>query len=283
MRLVIGSTRAHAGFSLLEVIVVMAVLAAIISFGMPTLTAMVESNNALETQQQAEEIWRAIYGDPSKGEFGYLGDMGRLPTSLTELVDRAATNQLAFHTHDGATEHLGRIGTGWRGPYLSGLFSNSDLLTDAWGRPFTFSNAQVTSGGPDGDSATTGDNIVFPVHQPSTTGTMFVTVLANRIPNPLGATTKLYSTVNGELTATTTKKHLPADATFDGFFYENLTPGLHVLRAAHTGRIGDNGACVTITRYVPVAVHAGRQVIREIRMINAADVKITDNDCTIPD
>src|SRR5688572_11036053 len=261
----------------------MAVLAAVISFGMPTLTAMVESNNSLETQQQAEDIWRAIYGDPSEGEFGYLGDMGRLPTSLTELLDRTTTNQLAFHTHDSGIEHVGRIGTGWRGPYLSSVFSSSDLLTDAWGRSFTFSNAQVTSGGPDGDLSTTGDNIVFPVHQPATTGTLFVTVLANRIPNALGSTTKLYSPVNGELTATTTKKHLPADATFDGFYYENLTPGLHVLRVAHTGRIGDHGACVTITRYVPVAVHAGRQVIREIRMISAADVKINDNDCTIPD
>ena len=286
--------RSCRGFSLIEVVVVLVILATMAALIVPTLAGLVQRDKETATREQVEKVWRAIFGDPTKGEFGYVGDMGRLPTTLTELVD--GTGQVAFHTDDGGVEHIGRLGTGWRGPYLRDWFSNSDLLSDAWGRPLTFANAQVTSSGPDGDVATTADNIVFPVHAPVTTGTLFVTVLGNRIPNPLGATTKLYSPVNGEQTATATRKHCripPIDAAlctplstenpFDGFVYENLTPGLHALRVQHTGRVGDTGPCVTVTRVVAVAVHAGRQVVREVRMINSANVKVADNDCPIPD
>jgi hypothetical protein len=30
-------------------------------------------------------------------------------------------------------------------------------------------------------------------------------------------------------------------------------------------------------------VYAGQQVVRDIRMVTNADVKVTDNPCTIPD
>jgi len=272
--------RSHRGISLLEVVVTIAVLTAATAFVMPTLAGMTEVDNERSTRQQAERIWDAIYGDPADGEFGYLGDMGRLPTTLTELVEQGS--QIAFHTADGGTEHIGAIGTGWRGPYLRDFFSTSDLLTDAWGRPFTFSNGQVTSGGPDGQTSTTGDNIVFPVHAPPTTGTVFVSVLVNRIPDALGSTAKLYSPVNGEQVGGTTTKHLQGDSTFDGFWLENITHGVHILRVANTSATQQN-ACITVTRYVPVSVYAGQQVIREIRMTSDADVKVTDNACTIPD
>lgn len=274
---------ARRGFSLLEVVVAVAVLATIAALTVPVLASLNRSDNERATQQQVERVYRAIFGEPARGEFGYVGDMGRLPTSLTELVDQGS--QLAFHTSDGATEHVGRIGTGWRGPYLRDLFSTTDLLADAWGQPLTFTNGQVVSAGPDGAISTTGDNIVFPVSAPPTTGNLFVSVLANRIPNPLGATAKLYSTVNGELTAGTTKKHLLGDATFDGLFFENLTPGLYVLVVAHTN-LNTNvtpNVCETVSRIVTVGVHAGQQVGKEIRMLAGATVKVNDDPCTIPD
>lgn len=273
------SIRPRRGFTLPGVVVVLAVLATT-ALIVPPLAGLIQTDRERVTQQQVERVWRAIYGDPAKGEFGYLGDMGRLPTALSELVDQGS--QLAFHTSDGGTEHVGRLGTGWRGSYLRDFFGTTDLLSDAWGRALTFSNGQVISGGPDGNVATTGDNIVFPVHAPATTGTLFISVLANRIPDALGATVKLYSPVNGVQTASVTKKHLPDDATFDGFFFENVTHGLHALKVAHTGLTGTN-QCVTVSRIVPVAVHAGQQVVREVRMLTSADVKVMDNPCTIPD
>jgi len=264
----------------MEVVVIIAVLTAFTALIVPRLAALAESDNARATRAQAEQIFNAIYGDPSDGDFGYLGDMGRLPTTLTELVEQGS--QTAWHTADGGTDHFGKIGTGWRGPYLRDFFSTSDLLRDAWGNSFTFSNGQITSGGPDGQVSTTADNIVYPVHQPAATGTVFFSVLANRIPDPLGATAKLYSTTNGEQTASVIQKHLPTNTDFDGFIFENIAHGLHIVRAQHTAATGA-GACVTVTRYVPVAVYAGQQVVRDLRVETAADVKVTENPCTIPD
>jgi type II secretory pathway pseudopilin PulG len=282
-RVIVGAR----GLSLLEVVVVMGVIASFVAFLGPTVAGMVAGDNERKTQQQVEQVWRAIYGEPANGNFGYLGDMGRLPTTLTELVEQGQGQgtQLAWHTSDAGVEHVGRVGTGWRGPYLKDFFGTTDLLSDAWGRPLTFSNGQITSSGPDGQLSTTGDNIVFPAHAPPTSGTVFVSVLANRIPDPLGATATLYTTVNGEQVAGTTKKNLASDSTFDGFFFESVPPGILAMKVAQTAAIADTNPvqCVTVSRIVPITVHAGAQVVRDIRMITSADVKVTDNPCTIPD
>lgn len=273
--------RSNRGFSLIEVVVIIAVLTALAALVVPTLAAMVQGDNERVTREQAERIWLAIYGDPSDGEFGYLGDMGRLPATLTELVEQGTT-QTAWHTADSGVDHVGKIGTGWRGPYLRDFFSTSDLLRDAWGNSFAFTNGQITSYGPDGQESA-GDNIVYPVHQPATTGTVYFSVLANRIPDPLGATAKLYSVTNGEQVGGTIQKHLTTSTNFDGFIFESVTHGLHVVRVQHTAQVSSTSQCVTVTRYVPVAVYAGQQAVRDLRMTTDADVKVTDNPCTIPD
>ncbi|MFQ5827572.1 MAG: prepilin-type N-terminal cleavage/methylation domain-containing protein [Candidatus Methylomirabilia bacterium] len=269
------------GFTLIEVVIVLAVLAAVIGLMAPNLFGLVEADRERETQEKAEEIFRAIFGNPAQGEFGYLGDMGRLPTSLSELVEQG--NQLAFHTADGGIEHVGKLGTGWRGPYLKSFFSTADLFLDSWGRPFDFQNGQIISLGPDGVSGTT-DDIVFPLHAPPTTGRLFVSVLGNQIPGPLGATAKLYSPLDGEQAVTPTRKHLPGGLRFDGFVFENVTHGLHALVVAHTGQGGGGGGpCSTVARTVIVPVHAGQSVLKEVRMLTGAVVSVTANPCAIPD
>lgn len=290
-----NAARHYRGFTLFEVIVVLAVVSVIVAFMAPQLVGLIETDKVRTTEEEAKRIHRAIFGDPAKGEFGYFGDMGRLPVTLSELVVQGI--QVGFHTADppppavGVTEHVGRVGTGWRGPYLRSSFSDTDLFLDVWGRPFEYTDTgptagQIISRGPDGSlgsPTTNADNITFPAHAPLTTGTLFVSVLANRIPDALGATAKLYFPVNGEQTVTATKKHLPGDSTFDGFFLENVKHGLHILVVAHTGAIGDTTTCVTVTRTVPVTVHGGQQLSKEVRMITTADAKVTENPCTIPD
>jgi type II secretory pathway pseudopilin PulG len=276
---VVTSARSHRGFSLLEMVVLLAVVTSFVAFLAPSVAGLVAADSQRSTEQQVEQVWRAISGDPSEGDFGYLGDMGLLPATLSNLAER--DSQTAWHTSDGAVEHVGRIGTGWRGPYLRDFFSTADLLSDAWGRPLTFANGQVTSAGPDGNAATPADNIVFPLIAPPTTGTVFISILVNRIPNPLGATATLYTNVNGEQVASVTKKNLPTDSTFDGFFFDNVPPGIAALRVQHTAPNGSN-VCITVTRFVPISVHAGAQVVRDIRMLSSVDVKITENTCTIP-
>lgn len=273
------------GFTLLEVIAALTVVVLVVALIAPTLAELIQSGKEATTQQDAERIYRAIYGKPAEGDLGYVADMGRLPANLAELIDRGT--QTAFHTDDGGTPHKGNVGTGWRGPYLRGLFSTADLFKDAWGQGFSYTATggtagQIISGGPDGDLTTTGNNIPFPFHAPLTTGNLFVSVVANQIPDALGAAAKVYSPVNGEQTGSATQKRLAGDATFDGFFFENLTHGLHVVSVAHTGRDALT-VCVTVKRMVPVTVHAGQQVIKEVRLSTTAVVSVTINTCTIAD
>ena len=281
----------RAGFSLLELLVAISILAVLVALMTPTLAGLIQSDEVTTTQKDAERIYRAMFGTPSRGELGFIGDMGRLPAAntLSELV--SGTGLTPFHTSGQPGDaslpggsHVGSVGTGWRGPYLRSLFSTSDLFRDAWGLPFSYStgNGQVTSGGPDGDLATTADNITFPILAPLTTGTLFVSVFANGVVDAQGATAKLYSPVNGEQTVTPTKKRLPADTAFDGFSFPSVTHGLHALVVAHTGRDASS-VCVTVSRTVPVAVLGGQNVVVEVQMSTTAIVSVTANTCTIPD
>lgn len=277
------------GFTLVEVILILAVIAVALAFIVPGLAGLIQGDNERATKQQAERVYRAIFGNPARGEFGYLGDMGRLPTTLSELVEQGS--QAAFHTANGASENVGGVGIGWRGPYLQSLFSTTDLLKDPWAQPFSYTSSgstagQIISGGPDGQVATSGDNITFPLYAPPATGTVFVTVVVNKIPNPLGATAKLYYPVNGGQTVTPTQKYQPVAAnqlqTFDGFAFDQVPAGLRVLVVAHTGVGG--GQCPTVSRAVNVTVHAGQSVHKEVRMLTDATVQTTGNmQCTIPD
>lgn len=273
----------------MEVILTLAAIAMAVAFIAPGLAGLIQGDNESATKQQAERIYRAIFGNPARGEFGYLGDMGRLPATLSDLVEQGS--QAAFHTANGATENVGGVGMGWRGPYLQSLFSTADLLKDPWGQPFSYTGSgptagQVISGGPDGQVSTAGDNITFPINPPPATGTVFVTVVVNNIPNPLGATAKLYYPVNGAQTVTPTQKYQPVPSnqpqTFDGFAFDQLPAGPHGLVVAHTGVGG--GQCPTVSRTVPVTVHAGQSVHKEVRMLTDATVQTTGNmQCTIPD
>jgi type II secretory pathway pseudopilin PulG len=272
--------------TLLETVISLGILGILAATIAPMAFNLLEADRERATEKKAENIFRAIYGAPERGDFGYLGDMGRLPATLTELL--AQGSQTAFHAADGATDHLGKVGTGWRGPYLKGL-SQDGLLKDAWGNSYLYTDSgasagQISSGGPDANTGTAGDNIVFPANAPGTTGTLLVSVLINRIPEPVGAVVRLYTSSNGEQALFARKT--TSDTGFDGFIFQNVPPGLHALRVAHIGlntQVTPN-VCTTVTREVTVQVVPNQQVVKEIRILTAADVKVQDTDCLpIPD
>ncbi len=255
----------------------------------PALAGMTRRSNEGSVQQQEKTLNAAIFGDPANGRFGFVGDVGRLPTSLSELVSRGSLP--AFHTTDGGTPHVGNIGYGWNGPYLGGFFSDADIVTDPWGQAFSYSGSggtagQVTSGGADGTVGTS-DDITFPIHAPATTGTVFITVIANGIANPFGAAAKLYYPANGEQAVTATQKFDPdaPQGSFDGFAFNSVAPGVRIAIAMHTDNGGScgGGNCCTVSRTVPLNVVAGRTNVVEIRMLTGSIVKVTGNyNCTIP-
>lgn len=256
------------GFTILEIVVVLAVMAALAAFLAPSAFQAIQASRESATSDHLRRVFLAIVGDPTRGSYGYLGDMGRLPATLDELVTQGG--QLAYHTADGGTEHKGGVGTGWRGPYLAGGEAASDLFDDPWGLPLSYTNlgntaGQVVSGGPDGRISTAGDNITYPVQVPIlTTGTIIVTVVVNEIPQPGGLTVRVYSTSNGEqgaavVQATTTPS--------DGKPFRFTVPhGTSAIETVHTA------GAITVTRTTTVDVAAGSQISRTIIMKTSGTV-----------
>lgn len=263
------STGRSRGFSLIEMVIALAVATMLAALLVPAAFQWIQSSKEDATRTQVQRVFQAIVGDVSQGNFGYLGDMGRLPATLDELVTQSS--QLAFHTADGATPHKGNVGTGWRGPYLAGPDATSDLFKDAWGQALSYTNSggtagQIVSGGNDGQVSTTGDNIVFPVQVPIlTTGTFLVTVVVNDIPQPLGITVNVYSTnTSGEQgSAVTQTTPNPSDGKPFRF---TVPHGTSIIETIHT-----SGA-TTVSRTITVQVAAGTQVARTVIMKTSATV-----------
>lgn len=260
------------GFSLIEVVIVLAIGAILVTLLTVVAARSVQSSNESSTQQQVQQVFAAIVGNPAAGNYGYLGDMGRLPTALSELATQGT--QIGHHFSDpppsGSTAHVGNLGIGWRGPYLGGPFSSADLFLDSWGQPLTYTSSgaaagQVVSPGVDGVVGTS-DDIAFPVQLPAqTTGTLIVNVRVNTIPQPSGLSVSVYSASNGEQGAAVTQT--TSSVGTGRPFRFTLPHGATAVVATHTA--SNN---VTVSRTVSVQVRAGTQVTLPIVMTTTGTV-----------
>ena len=259
------------GFTLIEIVVVLAIAAVLAALLVPAAFQTLQSSKEATTRVQVERIYKAIVGDPSKGNYGFLGDMGRFPVTLSELVTQGA--QQSYHTshtvHAGSGDHVALVGTGWRGPYLTGTDSSDDLFKDAWGVALSYTNTgnnagQVVSGGADGQISTAADNITYPVQVPiQTKGYLIITVIVNDIPQPTGLTVKVYSTTEGNQGAAVVQ--VPSGTDGKPFRFE-VPHGPSAIETIHTA------SGITVTRITTIDVAAGTQVSRVILMKTSATV-----------
>lgn len=258
------AARRDSGFTLIEMVTALAVAGALAAMIGVVVSRALQSSREGQTQEQVRRIYNAVVGDPTRGSFGYLGDMGRLPATLSELVTQGG--QTAFHT----TSHEGTIGYGWRGPYLTSPFTSTDLFTDAWGQTLSYTNSggtagQIISGGPDG-TLSNADDISYPVQIPvNTTGKLLVTVTVNQIPQPSGLSVSVYSASNGDQGTAVTQTTAVAGAVPFSF---TVPHGPSAIKVTHT-----QGA-ITVTRTVTVQVAAGTQTATTISMSTSATVSM---------
>lgn len=142
------------GFTLIEVIVVIAVVSILASMAVPYAVKFIDQGRVESARRQLEEIHDAILGDPGVPTGGYVGDMGGMPASLDYLFARGALPVRSYGT-------LG-IKYGWDGPYVRIGYSDNAFRYDGWGRALVYSSAtgRIRSQGP--STATTADDIWFP-------------------------------------------------------------------------------------------------------------------------
>lgn len=205
------------GFTFIELIVIIAVLGIIATALTPAIVQRIMDTRIDTTREEERSLYEAMIGRSDQpGNFGFVGDLGRLPTSFTELVQ--STGMPVYTT---ATQ--GNVGMGWRGPYVNVGNSAADYLTDAWGRAYTgASTGQVHSAGPDG-TAGNSDDIVYPPSALVITGRVIVTVKTMQgnkiVVDPSGYSVALYYSNSG-VQATLT------DAA-STFVFDNVPMGLH--------------------------------------------------------
>ena len=205
------------GFTLIELILVIVLIGILAALSSNLLANAVDQGRFDTTQATLQNINYAIAGNPAlvasgvRNSLGYVGDMGVLPATLTNLRTSPCVCPWTYDAASGT-------GYGWNGPYIDTKQNDSGtyLYTiDAWGNALDYSNppvapllaGQVRSRGSDnavGGSGYAAD-ITFPGTAITTTGTVagVVTSVA-LIPVPGATVTITYPATGVAATASAT-------------------------------------------------------------------------------
>jgi prepilin-type N-terminal cleavage/methylation domain-containing protein len=131
----------RAGFTLLELLIVVAILAAIAAAAV-AVTDQVDNQSRFDaTKSRAQRIRDAIVGpggqlNGSPVVQGFVADMGRLPASLDELVEPGALPSYATSVAVSTSPvWSSSFGSGWRGPYVAGEAENAAPMESGTARP----------------------------------------------------------------------------------------------------------------------------------------------------
>ncbi|MEO0073106.1 MAG: prepilin-type N-terminal cleavage/methylation domain-containing protein [candidate division WOR-3 bacterium] len=122
------------GFTLMELLVVLLIIGILSSVALRTIDATRDRGLYEETMKEMRTLAQAMVGNPEivinghRTDFGFFGDMRRLPNDLQELVANTT----------GSPD--------WRGPYLRREFESDSagFRYDAWGRPYTYDQSTGT-------------------------------------------------------------------------------------------------------------------------------------------
>lgn len=215
--------RTH-GFTLLELVVIIAVIGILAAAVTPTVMNQIMDTRIEATEAEARGLYEAMVGAPTSDgtRFGFVGDIGRLPNTINELHAQGGLPSYS-------TSNIRSIGMGWRGPYVNIGTSASDFLSDAFGRNYVLNSGQVRSYGPDG-IANNSDDIVYPPSAPIVTGTVAVTVKTitggKTVVDPGGYRIDLYY-ANGGSQAVIGDTGAP-------YTFANVPMGLHAVRVVKT-------------------------------------------------
>ena len=260
------------GFSLIELVVSLAILAALTSIALRTSNGLQSQARYQQTTQSLTQIQNAILGQPNSRQLdgtplldGFVADTGGLPqvsgidpfTQLSELWVQPARITKAYQPQSASapdTEIV--LNCGWRGPYLQ-LPVGTQKLADGWGHAYALAfdtplNNNVfksiqSLGSDNAAGDTSGGSDVYAADVPAAPLSVGVTdyqgtVIANVFEDdsstlPTGTVTiKLfYPHINGTITSTT-QTGTPPTGTFT---FSNIPIGYRALKATETGADGN--------------------------------------------
>ena len=140
----------RAGFTLLELVVVLAILAVVTTLAFRSLDQVEDQRRYEASRDMLSNIETAVLGDDVVA--GFVADMGRLPKTVTTgtvsiadslgvaaSYDMLALTELSnagtlpvYDVRTSAVDSEVALPSGWRGPYLT-LPMDASVLNDGWG------------------------------------------------------------------------------------------------------------------------------------------------------
>lgn len=159
------------GMGLFEVTLIIAAMVMLAAAVAPAMLRSVHERRQSQAEQELAALHAAMVGDDEQGTYGFVGDLGRYPWSLDELV------QAGYNTVFWTDESTG-VGYGWNGPYVNVGRDARDYATDPWGNSYdvgVVGQGQIRSAGPNGlfDDA---DDIVFPPNASTPYGSVVISL-----------------------------------------------------------------------------------------------------------
>ena len=132
------------GFTLGEIVIVIVIIGILATVAMSTMSGAVDNSRHQEALEELDLLAKAIIGNSElvsggvRTDFGYVGDVGALPSSLDNLV----ANPGGFAT--------------WNGPYIRDAFAEdaNDFKTDPWGAEYNYSGGVSVQSTGSGSSIT---------------------------------------------------------------------------------------------------------------------------------
>lgn len=132
LRLTNNSIVREAGFTLVELVIILVVLGIIAGVAIPKFGGLTNNSKVTATKKEMLALKRAIVGDPSVvagGQLvdrGFEGDVGFVPSSLSDLAIKP----------DSIPSYNKLTRLGWNGSYIDS--SGGDYLRDAWGTLYVY-------------------------------------------------------------------------------------------------------------------------------------------------
>ncbi len=193
------------GFALVSVVIILSLMGIAASVATHFMHRLTTVRRELATVEELKSLKEAMIGNPrrltkeGRNNFGYLGDMGRLPNSTLE--DLYTQGDQPNYTLDATA----RMGAGWAGPYVTTVLNEdlSDFLTDAFGNQYEYTSdgttATILSYGPDKTKGTADDRQIQ-VLSSETLATVSGYVKDSEGTAISGATVRLYYPYEGSVT-----------------------------------------------------------------------------------
>ncbi|MDP1833254.1 MAG: type II secretion system protein [Geothrix sp.] len=187
--------QAHRGFTLLEAVIVIAIMAILASAATPLLMRALTQQRAQRTRDAARAAYEALVGARERSVPNLVTDVGFVPpATLADLRFLTTINPAAAFRNGPVPPAYPSVATGftwgWQGPYwtapIQSLVGTNGLPADGWGRPFRWQVNQVQSAGADGVFGN-GDDVAYPPAPAAAPALAQVQVtLERQLPPPAG-------------------------------------------------------------------------------------------------